>query len=89
MADFSKLQNIYWQIRFQRRKNLRRKYYRYAAAEKKRLLEAGVDPEELRLICRALAKQHCEHAERRLETYRLIVTQDQISSCNCGNGNCL
>ncbi len=68
-ADFSKLHNIYFYIRYQRRKNLKRKYYRQAVAEKKRLFEAGVDPEGLRLYCRALAKRHCEHAERRLATY--------------------
>lgn len=76
MTTFTKLQNIYWFIRNQRRKNLKRKYYRQAAAEKKRLLEAGVDPEELRLLCRTLVKQHCEHAERHLKTYRSKVTQD-------------
>jgi len=69
MADFSKLQNIYWFIRYQRRKNLKRKYYYRAAAEKKRLIASGVDPEELRLFCRVLAKQHCEHAERRLANF--------------------
>lgn len=89
MADFSKLQNIYWRIRFQRRKNLKRKYYRYAAAEKKRLIEAGVDKEELRLFCRSLAKQHCEHAERRLKAYQSKVTQSPISFCNCVDGNCV
>ena len=88
MPDFSKLQNLYWFIRDHRNKNIKRRYYRYVAAEKKRLLEAGVDPEELRLLCRALVKQHCEHAERRLKIYRLKVTQDRISSCNCGDGNC-
>ena len=80
MADFSKLQNIYWRIRFQRRKNLKRKYYRHAAAEKKRLIASGVDPEELRLFCRTLAKRHCEHAERRLAAYLSKVTRDPISS---------
>ncbi len=79
-ADFSKLHNIYFYIRFQRRKNLKRKYYRQAAVEKKRLIESGVDPEELRLYCRTLAKQHCEHAERRLRIYRSKVTADPISS---------
>ena len=76
MADFSKLRNIYWFIRYQRKKNLKRKYYKQAAVEKKRLLEAGVNPEELRLLCRTLAKQHCEHAERHLKIYRSKVTQD-------------
>lgn len=80
MSDFSKLQNIYWRIRFQRRKNLKRKYYRYAADEKKRLIASGVDPEELRLFCRTLAKQHCEHAERHLKTYQSKVTEKLIFS---------
>ncbi|TXI36070.1 MAG: hypothetical protein E6Q59_10020 [Nitrosomonas sp.] len=88
MSDFSKLQNIYWRIRFQRNKNLKRKYYRYAADEKKRLILSGVDPEELRLFCRSLAKQHCEHAERRLKTYQSKVTENRISFCNCGVDNC-
>lgn len=89
MADFSRLQNIYWFIRYQRKKNLKRKYYRQAAAEKKRLILSGVDPEELRLICRALAKQHCEHAERHLKTYQSKATTDPISSLICGDDNCL
>jgi len=78
MADFSKLQNIYFFIRFQRRKNLKRNYYRKAAAEKKRLIESGVDKEELRLFCRALAKPHCEHAERRLKAYRSKVIESSF-----------
>jgi len=57
MAEFSRLYNIYWNIRFQRNKNLKRKYYRYAADEKKHPIASGVDPEELRLICRTLAKE--------------------------------
>jgi len=89
MADFSKLQNIYWFIRYQRRRNLKRKYYQQAAVEKKRLIASGVDPEELRLICRTLAKQHCEHAERHLKTYRSKATKDPISSLISGDGNCL
>lgn len=76
MPIFTKLRNIYWQIRYSRNKNRKRKYYRYAADEKKRLIASGVDPEELRLLCRALVKQHCEHAERHLKTYRSKVTQD-------------
>ncbi|MBV6446700.1 hypothetical protein [Nitrosomonas sp.] len=68
-ADFSKLQNIYWFIRYQRRKNLKRKYYRQAADEKKRLIDSGVDKEELRLFCRALARKHCEISEKRLQDY--------------------
>ena len=67
--DFSRLRNIYWLIRYQRKKNLKRKYYRYAAAEKKRLLNAGVDPEELRLFCRVLSGRLNFHAEKHLANY--------------------
>lgn len=47
----------------------------HIAIEKKRLLEAGVDKEELRLICRALSKMHCEHAERNLKNYQKLLRQ--------------
>lgn len=33
----------------------RRKYYRRIEAEKKRLIDSGVDPELVRLLCRYLA----------------------------------
>lgn len=70
MADLSNLRNLYWRIRYHsRNKSTKRKYYRYVFKEKQRLIESGVDREELRLICRVLAKRHCEHAERRLEAY--------------------
>lgn len=71
MADFSKLRNFYWHIRYTRDKVTKRRYYRYVLKEKKRLIkESGVDMEYLRLYCRTLSKQHCEHAERRLQTYQ-------------------
>lgn len=70
MAQFSKLSNLYWFIRFTRNKSVKRKYYRYVAAEKKRLIESGADAEELRLLCRALSNRLNSHAERRLERYR-------------------
>ncbi len=69
MSDFSKLRNIYWSIRYARYATAKRRYYRHAAKEKKRLLEAGVDPEELRLLCRHLANLRNRHAEKRLEAY--------------------
>ncbi|SEN36057.1 hypothetical protein SAMN05216325_11517 [Nitrosomonas marina] len=56
---FSKITNLYWHIRYNRNSSIKRRYYRYVAAEKKRLLEAGVDPEELRLLCRALNQLFC------------------------------
>ncbi|MBY0473699.1 MAG: hypothetical protein K2Q13_01405 [Nitrosomonas sp.] len=55
MAEFSKLNNLYWQIRYTRIKSVKRKYYRYIAKEKKCLIESGVDVEELRLLCRHLS----------------------------------
>ena len=70
MTDFSKLYNLYWYIRVMRNKSVKRRYYRYVAVEKKRLLDAGVDSEELRLLCRSLANRWNVHAERKLETYR-------------------
>ncbi len=70
MPDFSKLYNLYWYIRVMRNKSIKRRYYRYAAAEKKRLIESGVDAEELRLLCRSLSNRWNVHAERRLEAYR-------------------
>ncbi len=71
MPIFAKLNNLYWRIRYTRNKSEKRKFYRYVANEKKRLLEeTGVDPEELRLYCRALSGRLNLHAERNLERYR-------------------
>lgn len=70
MPDFSKLYNLYWYIRVMRNKSIKRRYYRYAAVEKKCLIKSGVDAEELRLLCRALSNRWNVHAERRLEAYR-------------------
>jgi hypothetical protein len=70
MADFSRLMNLYWYIRVMRNRSLKRRYYRYVAVEKKRLIESGVDKEELRLLCRSLSNRWNVHAERRLEAYR-------------------
>lgn len=77
---FTKLNNLYWHIRYTRNKSIKRKYYRYVFKEKKRLIGSGVDKEELLLLCRSLAKRHCEHAERLLITYRSKVTEDSIFS---------
>ena len=67
---FSKLNNLYWRIRYTRNKSEKRKFYRYVFKEKKRLIESGVDKEELRLLCRALSNTLNLHAERRLSQYR-------------------
>lgn len=71
MSDFSTLQNIYWRIRYYRRNaSAKRRYYRYAAAEKKRLIESGVNVEEIRLLCRHLSNLRNAYAERRLQVFR-------------------
>lgn len=74
--DFSKLMNLYWHLRYTRNKSTKRNHYRYIAKEKKRLLEAGADAEELRLFCRSLASQWNIHAERRLIAYRKQIIDD-------------
>ena len=70
MIMLKKLNNLYWHIRYTRNKSVKRKYYRYVLKEKKRLIESGVDAEEVRLLCRALSNRLNSHAERRLERYR-------------------
>lgn len=70
MFNLSKFYNLYWRIRNTRNKSTKRRYYRYVAVEKKRLIETGFDAEELRLLCRTLASRQNPHAERRLATYR-------------------
>lgn len=74
---YTKLQNLYWHIRYHRNRSIKRRYYRYVADEKKRLLDAGVDPEELRLTCRALSGRLNLHAERRLARYREALLNNQ------------
>lgn len=66
---FSKLNNYCWWIRYTRNKSVKRKYDRYVAGEKKRLIESGVDMEYLRLYCRSLSYRQNENAERRLVQY--------------------
>lgn len=67
---FSKLNNLYWQIRYARKKSVKRKYYRYVAKAKKRLIQSGVDAEEVRLYCRHLSNLRNVRAENRLVAYR-------------------
>lgn len=67
---FSRLFNLYWHIRYYRDASIKRRYYRYVAVEKKRLIESGVDLEELRLLCRHLANPCNRFAARDLEAYR-------------------
>lgn len=69
---FFELRHLYWRLRFVRRisEAARRKAYRKIEGEKKRLLLAGVDAEELRLVCRFLSNPANEKALGRLEAYR-------------------
>ncbi|PWB39560.1 MAG: hypothetical protein C3F19_14865 [Rhodocyclales bacterium] len=72
MPDWaSRLANLYWLLRCYgpRDQARRRKLYRQIAAERKRLLEAGVDGEEVRLLCRHLANLRNRHAALRLAAY--------------------
>lgn len=68
--NFSILHIIYWRIRYTPSKSVKRRYYRYVAAEKKRLILSGVDAEKVRLLCRSLSNRLNHHAERGLDTYR-------------------
>jgi len=67
---FSKLNNLYWFIRYTRNNSVKRKYYRYVEKEKKRLIELGVDKECLRLHCRSLSNSRNMHAEESYQGYR-------------------
>ncbi|SDZ04220.1 hypothetical protein SAMN05421754_10472 [Nitrosomonas sp. Nm58] len=65
---FSILYNYYWFIRLTRNASVQRKYYRLVSKEKKRLIDSGVDREELRLLCRYLANPRNRFAERNLNS---------------------
>lgn len=67
----SRLANLYYLLRCYGHRNQarRRKLYRFIANERKRLLEAGVDGEEVRLLCRHLANPSNRHAAGRLAGY--------------------
>jgi hypothetical protein len=73
-VDLSKLSlhSLYWFLRqvrpYQTAK--RRQLYRWIAKEKKRLHEAGVDPELVRLLCRHLANTRNQHAEAAYLRYK-------------------
>lgn len=67
-----RLANLYWMLRYYRKwdKAKRMYYYRRIMAEKKRLQDAGVDPELIRLACRSLADLKNRHAEARYLLYK-------------------
>lgn len=50
------LKNYYWVIRVESRdKDKRRKYYRWIAKEKLRLVETGIDYELIKAVCKYLS----------------------------------
>lgn len=67
---FSKLHNLYWQIRFTRKDSVKRRYYRYIAVEKKRLVGVGVNNECLRLLCLHLVNLKNARAENNYLDFR-------------------
>lgn len=72
---YGPLCNGYWQIRACRswQHARRRKWYRRVASEKKRLIQSGVDPEQIRLLCLHLANPKLE---RRWKRYCWYVTYE-------------
>lgn len=72
LPDWSeKLRAHYWHLRCARGWDSARvrKEYRRISAEKKRLLEKKIDPEEIRLICRHFANPANKAAETRWKAY--------------------
>lgn len=65
------LRNFYYMKRMLRpgQDAKRRAIYRQIEAEKKRLIESGVDAELVRLCCRYLANTRNRNAQRRFEEY--------------------
>lgn len=65
------LRNYYWHLRFLRPFDQagRRRYYRKIEAEKKRLIESGVNAEEVRLFCRWMANPRNNAARMRFESF--------------------
>jgi hypothetical protein len=74
-----RLANLYYLLRFYgcRNQARRRKLYRQISHERKRLLGAGVDGEEVRLLCRHLANPSNRHAAGRLAGYSAQLRLEQ------------
>lgn len=71
MLTGTTLPNIYWRIRNARgieRKRIRT-YYRQAEAEKKRLIDSGVNRELVRLFCRYLANPQNRFARAAFDNF--------------------
>lgn len=68
----SELHNLYWQLRSLRKyeQTRRRLLYRRIKEVREKIIFAGADPEEIRLLCRYLANTRNKHAERAYLAYR-------------------
>lgn len=64
----------YWMLRDRRNwdQAARRKWYRRIEKVKRALLDAGHDPEAVRLVCRSLANPKCAKARSRFFQYLAI-----------------
>lgn len=89
MSIFAKLNNLYWRIQYTRNKSEKRKFYRYVAAEKQRLIESGVDREELRLICRVLANRLNFQLKDALNLIEKISNKIAFSTSSPSTINCV
>ncbi len=65
----SRLRELYWWLRYQRRTGQKHKYWRQIAAERRVLLAQGVPAIEIHLYCRLLANPHLQSSRRRWESY--------------------
>lgn len=74
------IRNYYWHLRFARGFNGARirKQYRLIEKEKKRLHEAGVDRELVRLLCRHMVNLQNKHAEQRWWSAHLCSLQTTL-----------
>lgn len=82
---FSKLHNLYYFVRLCRAYDQarQRRLYRQIAKEKKRLVAAGVDAEQVRLLCRLLANPKNMHAQRRY--LQNVTTCNTLINNDCKN----
>lgn len=63
------LRNCYWHIRMSRGQARRRRWYRRAEKEKRRLAALGVDAELVRLYCLHLCNLRSERRLKRYQSY--------------------
>jgi hypothetical protein len=77
------LRGYYWQLRHVRKWNAAavRRHYRRIFAEKQRLREKKIDPEEIRLLCRHLANPAKIHAETAWKAYTAQLRFDFQQPC--------